>query len=219
MIIATQYAVTKINYQYSIVHPSDSAIRFIGSDNSTDGKRALRVIGSNTTNVQIELRLGDVYGTNMVRTFTAAFAIINEERHSLNITHINVSSLNYTYLKIYLHGNRTANANSTVTDPSSVFMWNNNTLVNQSNTTAWVLAAGNEDSSDMCYNISDRANCSIDNPWDETAHVRYSLNDTNAVSGVSDFVWVQVTLDIPSVVDVLGPHTGSIWIHLKSETI
>lgn len=217
MVIATQYAVTKIGYTYTIVHPCDASIRYIGSDNSSDGIRVLRVSGSNTSNVQLILRLGEVFSTNMVRTFTAAFGIVNEENYSLNITHINVSSNNFTYMKIWLHGNRTANANSTTTDPSAVYMWNNDTVVNESNTTAWMLAAGNNNASDMCYNVSDRTNCSIDTDWDETAHVRYSRDDNNASSNVSDFVWVQVTLDIPETVQAIGTMTGTILIHYGSE--
>jgi hypothetical protein len=102
MITATQYAVTKIGYQYTLVHPCDSSIRFIGSDNSTDGIRVLRVAGSNTTNIRIILRLGDIYSTNMERTFSAAFGIVNEESYPINITHINVSSDNYTYMNTVL---------------------------------------------------------------------------------------------------------------------
>ncbi len=218
MVIATQYAVTKIGYEYSLVHPSDASIRYIGSDNSSDGIRVLRVAGSNTTNIRLTLNLGDVYSTNMVRTFSAAFGLVNEENNSLNITHINVSSNNYTYMKIWLHGDRDANANSTATDPSTVLMWDNDTVVNESGTTAWVLAEGDSDSSDMCYNTSNRAATSVTTGWDETAHVRYSKNNSNAVSGLSDFVWIQITLDIPETADALGSHTGTIWIHLESET-
>jgi hypothetical protein len=218
MIVATQYAITKIGYVYTIVHPSDASIRYIGSDNSSDGTRVLRVAGSNTTNVQIILRLGDVYSTNMIRTFSAAFAIVNEEAYPINITYINVSSDNFTYMKIWLHGNRTANANSTFNDPSTVLMWDNNTIVNESNTTAWTLAAGDMNSTNMCYNTSDRANCSIETPWDEMAHVRYSINNSVAASEISDYVWVQISLDIPEEVDALGEHTGTIWIHLETET-
>ena len=216
--IATQYAVTKIDYEYTLVHPCDASIRYIGSDNSTDGIRVLRVSGSNVTNIKLKVDLGDVYSTNMKRTFTAAFGVVNEENHSLNITHINVTSDNCTYMKIWLHGDRDENANSTATDPSRVYMWNNKSIVNATNTTAWTLARGNSDPSDMCYNVSDRANSSISTGWDETAHVRYSKNNTNAVSGESDFVWVQITLDIPDTADSLGLHSGTIWIHLKSET-
>jgi hypothetical protein len=54
MITATQYAVTKIGYEYYLVHPSKSDIRFIGSDNSSDNIRVLRVVGSNTTDVSLK---------------------------------------------------------------------------------------------------------------------------------------------------------------------
>ena len=64
-----------------------------------------------------------MYSSNMVRTFSAAFALVNEENYPVNITHINISSANHTYIKIWLHGNRTANANNTVNDPTTVLMW------------------------------------------------------------------------------------------------
>ena len=135
MIVATQYAITRIGYEYYIMHPSDANIRFLGSDNSSDGKRVLRVVGSNSTSVSVRLNLGNI-STNQRTTFSAAFGIVNEELYPVNITFINVTSTNYTYMKIWLHGDRDANANSTTTDSSSVFMWNNNTIINESNTTA-----------------------------------------------------------------------------------
>lgn len=217
MIIATQYAITKLDYEFTIVHPCNSSMRYIGSDNASDGERVLRIAGSNVTNVRLVLNLGNIFTTNMVKTYTAAFGIVNEESYSLNITHINVSSSNFTYMKIYLHGNRTANCINLSNDPSAVYMWNNNTMMNSSNSTAWTLAAGNNDTSDMCHNISDRANNSITTPWDDTSNVRYSVNNSVAESGVSDYVWVQVSLDIPSTVKVIGTYTGTIWIHLESE--
>lgn len=218
MIIATQYVVIKIGYEYYIVYPCNADIRYIGSDNSTDGIRVLRVIGINVTNVGVKLRLGGNFTTNQVKTYTAAFGIVNEENHSVNITHINVSSSNHTYLKIWLHGDRDTNANSNTIDNITVFMWNNNTLVNASDTTAWTLAAGNDNPNNMCYNVSDRINCSVNTTWDEVAHVRYSLNDTNATSNISDFIWVQISIDIPDTTDFLSLHSGTIWIHLEKET-
>ncbi|MCK4365924.1 MAG: hypothetical protein KAW45_07725 [Thermoplasmatales archaeon] len=217
MVIATQYAVTKIGYSYTIVHPSNASIRLIGSDNSSDGIRVLRIVGDNMTDIGVTLRLGNIYSTGMIKTFTAAFGIVNEELYSLNITHINVTSSNYTYMKIYLHGNRTADASNATVDPSSVLMWDNDTIVNASNTTAWTLATGNQSPSEMCYNISDRANNSIPTPWDESAHVRYCINNTDAVSSVSDYVWVQITITIPDSIQSTGTHTGTIWIYLESE--
>jgi len=219
LIAATQFAVTKIGYEYSIVHPCDANIRYIGSDNSSDDIRILRIIGSNSTNVGVKLRLGGNFTTNQMVTYTAAFGIVNEEEYPINITHINVSSNNHSYLQIYLHGDRDANGNSTATDSSTVFMWDNNTLINLSNTTAWILAAGDGNPNTMCYNTSDRTNFSVNTTWDEhpLAQVRYSLNNSDAVSNLSDFVWVQVTVNIPNTADVLGLHTGTIWVHLESE--
>jgi hypothetical protein len=96
-------------------------------------------------------------------------------------------------------------------------MFNNGTIVNASSTTAWILNPGDSNSSSMCYNTSNRTNSTIPTPWDNTSHVRYSVNNTNAVSNVSDFVWVQVAIDIPNVADSLGLHSGYIWIYFESE--
>ena len=219
MVAATQYAVTRVGYEYYIVHPSNADIRYIGSDNSSDNIRVLRVSNNNSTGVGIKLFLGEDFTLNSIYHYSAAFGIVNENNYAVNITHINVSSFNHTYLKIWLHGDRDANANSTATDNSSVFMWNNNTLVNLSNTTAWTLAAGNENPNDMCYNISDRTNCSINTTWDDTAGVRYCILNDTAVNGTSDFIWVQVSIDIPSAADVRGNHFGTIEVHFKANTI
>ncbi|MDH7517643.1 MAG: hypothetical protein QHH19_04805 [Candidatus Thermoplasmatota archaeon] len=225
MTLATQYAVTKIGYEYNIVHPSDANIRFIGSDNTTGG-RVLRVDGPNGT-AALKLTFGNwSAGTNKI--YSAAFGIVNEEQVPVNIMYINVSSVNYTYMKIWLHGNRTVNANDTLNDPTTVLMYDNGTIVNGSTTIAWTLAPGDNNPNNMCSNVSNRSIYSIDTPWDETQHVRYSLNNTNAygigvmgrtIDNASDFVWVQIAIDIPSInVDGLGLHTGTIWIHFMADT-
>jgi len=213
LITATQYAVTKVDYLYTIVHPSNASIRYIGSDNSSDGERVLRVTGDNSTSLGLQLKLGDMFSTDMTRTFSAAFALVNEENYPVNITHINVSSVNHSYLKIWLHGNRTANANSTANDPTTVLMWDNNSIINVSSTTAWTLAAGNSGPNNMSADGIHQ----IATPWDKVSCVRYSRNNTNAASGVSDFVWVQISIEIPHTIDLVGDHTGTIWIHLESE--
>lgn len=56
--MVTQYATTKVGYSYSTVHPSNADIRFIGSDNSSDGTMVLRVDGDNSSgsrNVKVKL--------------------------------------------------------------------------------------------------------------------------------------------------------------------
>jgi len=225
MTIATQYAVTKIGYEYNIVHPSNANIRFIGSDNTTGG-RVLRVDGPNGTS-SLKLTFGNwSAGTNKI--YSAAFAIVNEEQVPVNIMYINVSSGNYTYMKIWLHGNRSANANNTMYDPTTVYMYDNGSIVNESTTIAWTLAPGDDDPNDMCSNVSNRSTYSINTTWDETQHVRYSLNNTIAygvgvngrtTSNASDFVWVQIAIDIPpDNLDTGGAHTGTIWIHFMADT-
>ena len=217
MVVATQYARTDIGYQYVIVHPSDAEIRYIGSDNASDGVRMIRVTGDNNTNIAVSLHLGN-QSTGTVNYYSAAFGIVNEQDYPLILTHINVTSDNDTYLRIWVHGNRTANAEDPLTDPDSVYMYNNGTLVNTSNTTAWILAPGDKNASTMCSNTSDRTNNTIITPWDDTAHVRYSVNNSIAVSNVSDYMWVQIAVEIPPNFDFLGAHTGTIWIYFESDT-
>ena len=216
MVMATQYSVTKIGYELNIVHPSNSNIRFIGSDNSSDAVRVLRVAGSNSTKVSLILKFGTL-SINQTVTYSAAFGIVNEENFALNITHINVTSLNWTYMKIWLHGDRDADASDNTSDPSNVFMFNNGTVVNASNTTAWILAAGNNNPGDMCSKVSDRTNNSCNTTWDQTAHVRFSENNTNATTNLSDYVWVQIVIEVHDIVDCIGPHTGTILINFEAE--
>ena len=224
MAIATQYSVTQIGYEYYLVHPCDADIRYIGSDNTTGG-RILRIDGTNDT-ASLKLVFG-TWSTGTNKMYSAVFGIVNEEQYPVNIMYINVSSQSHTYLKIWLHGDRDANANSTSNDPTTVLMYDNGTIVNASNTAAWILAAGNDDPGDMCSNVSDRTNYSTNTSWDETSHVRYSLNDSNAYgvgmmgrnsSNASDFVWVQIAIDIPNEVNASGLHTGTMWIHFEADT-
>ncbi len=224
MVIATQYAVTKIGYEYSIVHPSDANIRFIGSDN-TSGGRVLRVDGMNGTS-GLKISLGN-WSAGTTKTYSAAFGIVNEEDVAVKIMYINVSAVNFTYMKIWLHGDRSANANSTNFDRTTILMFDNGTIMNATNTTAWILAPGDGDPSDMCSNVSNRTLYSSNTTWDNISHVRYSYNDSIAygvgmfnrtISNASDFVWVQVAIDIPANVDIAGAHTGTIWIHFEADT-
>lgn len=217
MVMATQFAVTQIAYEFAIVHPSNANIRYIGSDNASDGVRLLRIDGDNITKVGLKLYLGN-YTAYQTTYFTAAFAIINEENFSVNISYINVSSTNWTYMKIWLHGDRDANANATWNDNSSVQMYDNGTVFYRNNSSAWVLAPGNRNPNDMCSNVSDRINHTILTPWDERAHVRYSLNNSDAASNISDFVWVQIGIQIDNVVDFMGVHSGWIYVHFEAQT-
>ena len=211
-VVATQYATTKIGYHYNIVHPSDSDIRFIGSDNSSDDIRLLRVDGVNGTGATLKLEFNNI-SRNFNKTYTAAFAIVNEEAYNISITHINVQSVNITYMKIWLHGNMSSTIDS---DATSVFMFDNGTIVNDSSTEAWVLAAGDDNASSVCANVSNPAPTTIPTPWDKVAHVRYTENTTLIESTVSDYVWVQVSVDVPAAAEVNASHSGTIEFHFKA---
>jgi nitrogen regulatory protein PII-like uncharacterized protein len=212
MILATQYATTKISFTYGIVHPSNADIRFIGSDNSSgDGRRVLRVSNNVSGSQDAEITLGD-WSSNTNKTYTAAFGIVNEEKFSVNITslRVNPTAGQYSYMQIWLHGDRDQIVEN---DPSAIYMYNNGTIVHNSSTAAWTLSPGDNNPGTM---NSDGA--TIQTPWDDTAHVRYSASDFNGMSKRADFIWVQISLNLPVNVQETGSITGSIEIHFEAGT-
>ena len=77
---------------------------------------------------------------------------------------------------------------------------------------AWQLAAGDQD-----YTTCDAGATN----WDDRANVRYSTSNTDAVNGTSDFVWVQITIDVPADASDMarGTGEGQVWIHFESTTL
>ncbi len=200
-VVATQYARAELGYTYNINHPSNGFIRFVGGDNATDGIRVLR---ANAGNTSLQLDFGELTaGIN--KTYTAAFAIVNEENFSVDIKDIELTTTSGAdYLQIWLHGDPTAQS-------GGVFMWDKGTDETPADGTAWTLATGNSDPSNM-----DGTN--IATGWDTTAQVRYTEDTTVAVSGTDDYVWVQISIDIPSSPDNFNAHTGTITFDFEATT-
>ena len=214
MTMATQYTQTKISYRYNVVHPSETDLRFIGSDDSSDNIKVLRMTDDNATTGHIELRLGGNISANQNKTYTAAFGIVNEEQFSINITHINVttSGTGSDYMQIWLHGDRDKLSNL---DDSAVLAWDKGNPGYDNDTSIWVLAAGNQDAANMCADGTTQ----LSTGWDSNAHVRYSTNDANnSVTSQSDFVWVQISLDLPADADTDDTYTGTVWIFTRAGT-
>ena len=232
-VMATQYATTKVNFTYSIVHPSNADIRFVGSDNSSDdGKRVLRINGTNGTNAMISLELGD-WAVNENKTYTAAFAIVNEEAFAVNITHVTVTNSSDVsdYMQIWLHGNGSIKATD---DATAVFVYNNGTSYYTSSSTAWILAHGDGDVGTMLTNASNIAT-TIFTAWDTTAgvNVQYTqnlsgptddayqasggANGDNSYINASDFVWVQISINVPEGATG-GAHGGTINFNFQATT-
>jgi hypothetical protein len=211
MTMATQYATTRATFSFTIVHPSDADIRFIGSDNSSgDNMRVLRVTNNATTDEKfVTLELGSWMPSSQ-KNYTAAFGIVNEEQLPVNISYINVSGDNTSFLTIWLHHDRDADYTGDVADQQVKVFDGNNDALYTANDVVWTLGAGNGDSSD----------CDAGNTvWDDTAGVRYSESDTDATNETDDFVWVGISLDIPSDEWTDGAaSTGTIYIHFKSTT-
>ena len=208
MTMATQYATTKVSYTFGIVHPSNADIRFVGSDNSTDG-RVLRVVNNASTSRFITISLGNWF-PNSAKNYTAAFAIVNEEPFSVNITNCNVSGTAASYVTIYLHNNRTTDAANEVASARYLLI-SAGTPQSTTNTNAWVLSAGNNNAANMNGSV-------ILTPWDATQHVRYnSTTSVQAHNNTRDWVWVEISLNIPSNADA-ATVTGQIWFHFKAST-
>ena len=208
MTMATQYATTKVAFSYGIVHPSNADIRFVGSDNSSDGLgRVIRV--DNTTSWYAQISLGD-WMPNSKKNYTAAFAIVNEEISFVNITHANISGTGGDYMTVWLHGNRSKDA-SEEQDSAKVCILNDGVSPFGTSSCAWQLGAGNKDSTDM-------NGTAILTPWDTTSNIRYnSTTDIYAENGTRDFVWVEISLDIPSDA-ALTAATGILYIYFKATT-
>jgi len=212
MTTATQYATTKIGYTYSIVHPSNADIRFIGFDNSTDGDRVIRTAsGTNNSNeLNLVIKLGN-WSENQNKTYTAAFGIVNEERFPVNITHVVVDTdTGVDYMKVWLHGKP---GYKVADDDTSVLIWDMGAVGGIGNgSTAWQLATGNENAADM-----NGTNTETD--FDDNAHVRYMIDDDVwAKTTVSDFVWVQISVDIPDAADVAS-QTGNLRFYFEATTL
>jgi hypothetical protein len=215
MVAATQFALMDVEYEYQIINPEipDYGVHYIGSDNSSDGVRVLRVDSANSERV-LKIVLGN-WSSNYQVAYSAAFGIVNEDNRSLKITYIEITSSNPSYLRIWLHGDRDAYA-SNGTDNSSILMNENGTVLTDENTIAWTLSEGDNNASTICSNITNPTLSNVTLLRDDVAGVRYTFTNQNAVSGFSDFVWVQVEMDVPSAPPQNEEFTGSIIIHYQS---
>ena len=221
MTMATQYATTITSYSYAIVHPSDADIRFIGSDNTTNGAlRVLRVSNNASGSKFVTISLGN-WSPSSEKNYTAAFAIVNEEPFPVNITWCNISGTASNYIDIWLHGNRTKDipdetqgleGQGSAATISKLLI--GGVSQGTSSNRAWKLGAGNGNSANMNANGTQ-----LNTPWDQGgSHVRFSKTNEYAINGTSDFVWVHVSIDIPSGAADAASAAGGIQFHFHSET-
>ena len=223
MTMATQYATTIATYEFAVVHPSNADIRFIGSDNTSEGAgRVLRVSTNDSGSKFVTISLGN-WSPNTEKNYTAAFGIVNEEPFPINITHVNVSGVRDTYVDIWLHGNRSTDipdelegdyGDGPAATKASLLLAG----VAQGNSASrpWKLGAGDGDPSTM---HTGSAGGGLNTPWDQNgANVRFSISNEVAVNETSDFVWVCVSIDVPSNAPDTSDATGGITFHFHSET-
>ena len=187
------------------MHPSEGFIRFVALDNATDGKRLLRIEDNNTASMK--LKFGNI-PKGMNKTYTAAFAIVNEEGFSVNITGV---SVNYTgaddgtsFLRIWLH----AHANMDAPDEAAgdkLLIWDGSNSHGY-----WILAAGNNNATNM-------NGTQTNTPWDTDDHIRYAAGTPKAENGSTDFVWVQISIDTRGATKGTT-YSGYIEFHFKAET-
>lgn len=216
MTMATQYATTRIGYQFSIVHPSDADIRYIASDNSSDdGIRVLRVTTNTSTNQYLTLEFGD-WAPGQRKNYTAAFGIVNEENFTVSITHINLSGTNTDDIDIWLHHDRDADYTGDTANEQIKVVDDGAALYNAAHT-VWSLGAGDGDPNTMCADGSTQLQTSWD-PEKYNSHVRASTNDANnSDNSTADFVWVGISLTVP-IGEAFDDSTGAIYVHFRSTT-
>ena len=215
MTMATQYATTKIDYEYSLVHPTNADIRFIGYDNSTDDVLVIRVDGDNSSgNRNLKIRLGGNFTENQNKTYTAAFGIVNEEIFKVNITNISVctTGTQSDYLQIWVHSTpHILCENEPAPGTNSVMVWDKGSLGFDKDNCVWQLAAGDQDAETM-----DGGN--IETPWEgASAHMRYATSNIAAVNGTDDYVWVQISVNIPDGATA-GDYSGQIYVNMRADT-
>ena len=211
MTMATQYANIKATYSFNIVHPSNADIRFIASDNSsTDGVRCLRVVNNVTGAHYVTLDLGS-WMPNSDINYTAAFALVNEQGQYVNLTYVNMSGTNATYLDMWVHGDRDVDAPD---DGTSVKIVNDGVALFSASDTVWTFAPGDGD----IGTINADGSTNLVNIWDDSAYVwYYDYEGNNSENKTSDFVWVQISLDIASDAAISGSvSTGTIEFHFRA---
>jgi len=214
MTMATQYATTKVGYSYSIVHPSDSDIRFIAYDKAPDNIYLLRVLNNGSTDQDITVPFGNV-SAGQNKTYTAAFGIVNEEQYAVNITHVNVSmdGTGTDYMQVWFHGSQNITAEN---DASSVFAWDGRGGGVQGAYSAvtcmWQLAAGDGDTT----TINGASDSTF---WNEQAHIQYATLGAVAVNQTDDYVWLQISINPPPTADSSQTYSGQIWIHTRAATV
>jgi len=202
-VVATQYARADLSFSYTVVHPSQGFIRFIGGDNNTNGERIFQ--GNNATTT-FTLSFGNDITHGMNKTYTAAFAIVNEEGFKVNITDIDVAG-DSNYIKVWLHGDPTQDASS---EAGAVLMWDGSN--GDPDNSYWTLGAGNGNPSD----ISADGTTQISTPWDYSNDVRYCEDTTAATNGTSDYVWVQVTILAYNA--AMQSYSGTITFYFEAST-
>jgi hypothetical protein len=182
-ISATQYVRADLGFSYEIVHPSESDIRYIGSDLAPDGNHVLR----SEDDASVKLEFGK-WSAGQTKVYTAAFGIVNEEMFPVRIKNVvvtdNTGSENASkYIQIWLHGNQNFEAKN----ETQFLLWNGSAHTGLE----WTLAAGNRNSSNM-----DGTNTTTSMNTNSKVHVPDELVGLGA-NGTHDFVWVQIVITAP----------------------
>jgi len=150
--------------------------------------------------------------------YTAAFAIVNEQGQYVNLTYVNISGTNASYLDMWVHGNRSVDAPSEAADAAVQIVDNGNALFSASDT-VWTLAPGdgNVDTISADYGASG-GQTHLPCVWDTGANMWYNDFSGNfSLNKTSDFVWVQICLDIDKDAAISGSASlGTIYFHFKA---
>lgn len=217
-VMATQYGVIRVDYSYQITC-RDNYIHFLARDTDpTSTTKPLIYQSSNDTYYQFDLGKW-AQGTN--KTYTAAFAIVNEEAYAVNLDKVVVVGTGADYMYIYVHEHAQKTCNSAFTSDSSdqeaaadyKVMWDGSS---GSASNYWVLAGGDQNTSSYSDGTT-----TLDATWDGTYFVSKfdSTDDTGntkeAVNGTADYVWVEVGLIIPTSASA-ATMSGTIYFEFEA---
>ena len=230
VINATQFARVGAAYSYTVSNYG-AYVHFLTRDGDPIDSSKPVLTSSGNTSYSLSLGIW-CPGTN--KTYTAAFAIVNEEDYAVTLVGVNVEGTGIDYVYIYAHknANKTCTADKIVTDVAanretvageSALLWNGSAGKGSG---TWVLAKGDGNTATYDHDGDAAApyynatwNADNINAWHYDKILDWGYTDSNqpATNGTSDYVWIEICLQIPSTVTSSETaYTGTISFMFES---
>ncbi|MCX8173898.1 MAG: hypothetical protein N3F63_04755 [Thermoplasmata archaeon] len=215
-LVATQYAKLGVNVSAG-VSTRYSFIQLMAGDSAVVGSGYILTNSSGNYTVQL-----GTFAKGFNKTYTAAFAIVNSESNvRLQITSIDFGAADSirSYAIVALHENMSINAFNEAAGRFIVY-FDKGTAYNVGSN-GFVLRNGQGDysGSNLQY-TADNGGSWTSASWDATNVWKYNAALVNSdvdttTSSRSNFVWVQITLDLATASDGTSL-TGTLYINVQS---